>query len=311
MEKYFIGIDLGGTNTKMGVVNAQGKVFGEFEQPTPTDPEKAIKQMAQDCKQLARQADIPWEQIGGIGIGLPGFLDIPNGKILNLTNLNWGNIPIRGLMEELLQKRVQIDNDANVAAFGEAWCGAGKEFEDCICVTLGTGVGGGIIVQGKLVYGLHGFAGEIGHIQIDPDGVKCNCGQVGCLETISSATGITRLAEEAIAQGQPTALPRFPTAYEVFQASMQDDPVGSQVVKKAIEALALAFAQLSVILNPACFVIGGGVSKAGDALLNPLKKAYQKCALSHVSQGVQIVQATLGNQAGFIGAAGLVAKVNN
>lgn len=311
MEKYFIGIDLGGTNTKMGVVNAQGKVLDVIEQPTPTDPEQAIQQMTQNCKQLAKQANLPWKHIQGVGIGLPGFLDIPNGTILNLTNLNWRNIPIRDQMEELLQTRVQIDNDANVAAFGEAWCGAGKGIDDCICVTLGTGVGGGIIVRGELVYGLKGFAGEIGHIQIDSNGAKCNCGQTGCLETISSATGITRLANEAIAQGQPTALPRYPTAYEVFQAALQNDPVGRQVINQAIEALALAFAQLSVILNPACFVIGGGISKAGDALLNPLKKAYQKLALSHVSQGVKIVQATLGNQAGFIGAAGLIAKGNN
>lgn len=311
MEKHFIGIDLGGTSMKMGIVDAKGKVLAEIEHPTPSVPTEAINQMVQYSRELAAKTSTSWEQIGGIGIGLPGFLDISKGVILDLTNLNWKNIPIKALLEEKLQKPVQIDNDANVAALGEAWCGAGQDVQDLICVTLGTGVGGGVIVGGRLTYGLNGFAGEIGHFQIDPNGDRCNCGQIGCLETIASATGIVKRAEKKIAQGMPSMLPKHPTAYEIFQAAAQQDQVGCSVLQDAVSALAFVFAQLSVILNPACFVVGGGLSKAGDALFVPLRVAYQKQVMPHVSKGVKIIPATLGNQAGFIGAAGLVARVNN
>lgn len=311
MKKHYIGIDLGGSSMKMGLVDASGQVLFEMEQPTPKDAERAMNQMIQSCKTIAKSSDTPWEQIEGIGIGLPGFLDIPNGTIVNLTNLNWINIPIRSFMEEKLQKKVEIDNDANVAALGEAWCGAGKDVDDLICVTLGTGVGGGVIINGKLVYGLKGFAGEIGHIQIDPAGVRCNCKQTGCLETISSATGITRLAREAMAKGESSILTDNPTTYDVFEAAKQQDRVAQRVVKTAIQALAKGFAMISVILNPARFVVGGGVAKAKDSLFVPLREEYRKQALGYTAQDVEIIPALLGNQAGFIGAARLVTYRNN
>lgn len=311
MERRFIGIDLGGTSMKIGVVDAEGRVQSDMEEPTPSDPMQAIDKMVQVSTALIGQADMTWEQVAGIGIGLPGFLDIPGGKILELTNLNWKDIPIKALLEKRLEKPVRIDNDANVAALGEAWCGAGRGVTDLICVTLGTGVGGGVIVGGGLVYGLNGFAGEIGHIQIDTAGHRCNCGQIGCLETISSAIGMMRQAEEMIAQGVPTHLPQQPTVNEIFQAARVADPVATRVIQLAIQSLARAFAQLSVILNPTRFVVGGGISRAGDDLFVPLREAYQTEALAHVSKGVEIIPAMLGNQAGFIGAAGLVARGNN
>lgn len=311
MKKHCIGIDLGGSSMKMGLVDANGQVLLEMEKPTPKDSEQAMNQMIQYCQVMAKQSGIPWEQIEGIGIGLPGFLDISNGVILNLTNLNWKNIPIRSFIEEKLQKRVEIDNDANVAALGEAWCGAGKDVEDLICVTLGTGVGGGVIINGQLVYGMKGFAGEIGHIPIDPAGVRCNCGQTGCLETIASATGIARLAQEEIEKGEPSILTNPPTTYDVFKAAKQQDRVAQRVVRTAIQALARGFATISVILNPARFVVGGGVAKAKDSLFVPLREEYQKQALDYIAQNVDIVPALLGNQAGFIGAARLVTQRNN
>lgn len=311
MKRYFIGIDLGGSNMKMGLVDENGQVLDQMEQPTTKDSELALNQMIDYCKLISKRSGTPWQQIEGIGIGLPGFLDIPKGFIVRLTNLNWENIPIKEWMEERLQKRVEIDNDANVAALGEAWCGAGKEVDDLVCVTLGTGVGGGVIVNGRVVYGLKGFAGEIGHIQIDPDGVRCNCGQKGCLETIASATGITRLAQEAIENGESTILKDYPTTYDVFQAAKQQDYVAKNVLKTAIQALARGFAVISVILNPARFVVGGGVAKAGDTLFVPLREEFKRQALGLTSQDVEIVPALLGNQAGFIGAARLVTQRNN
>jgi len=311
MKKYSIGIDLGGTSLKMGLVDDNGHVHHQIEQPTLNDAEQALKQMAESCREISQQANIAWEQIDGVGIGLPGFLDIPNGLIVRLTNLGWENIPIKSIMEERLQKRVEIDNDANVAALGEAWCGAGAGVNDLVCVTLGTGVGGGVIVNGQLVYGCNGFAGEIGHILIDPDGVRCNCGQRGCLETIASATGIARIAREELAAGATSILPQNPTAYDVFQAAEKQDQVATKVLDIAISALARGFALISVVLNPARFVVGGGVAKAKDRLFVPLRKAYQQQAQKYTSQDVEIVPALLGNQAGFIGAARLVAVRNN
>lgn len=311
MKKHSIGIDLGGTSMKMGLVDENGHVQYEIEKPTLNDAEQALKQMVEYCKEIAQHAKIGWDQIEGVGIGLPGFLDIPKGLIVRLTNLGWENIPIKAFMEEKLQKRVEIDNDANVAALGEAWCGAGKGVSDLVCVTLGTGVGGGVIVNGKLVYGRNGFAGEIGHLLIDPDGVRCNCGQKGCLETIASATGIVRLTKEALQAGQKSILPADPTTYDVFQAANKQDPVAQRVLDTAISALARGFSLISVVLNPARFVVGGGVAKAKDQLFVPLREAYRKQALKYTAQDVEIVPALLGNQAGFIGAARLVAVRNN
>lgn len=311
MEKRFIGIDLGGTNMKMGLVGSRGKVLFELEVPTPKNPQQAMNLMVQYCAELAGRSNTAWGQIEGIGIGLPGFLDIPKGVILDLTNLRWKNIPIKAYLEEKLQKPVQIDNDANVAAFGEAWCGAGKGIDHLICVTLGTGVGGGVIVNGDLVYGQNGFAGEIGHIQIDADGHQCNCGQIGCLETIASASGIIQLVQTSIAKGELTVLNDHSTTYEVFQAALQQDLVAKKSIDTAIQALARAFVLLSVILNPARFVVGGGVAKAGDSLFVPLREEYKKRALTYTAKEVEIVPAVLGNKAGFIGAARLVAHRNN
>src|SRR5690606_7624691 len=157
-----------------------------------------------------------------------------------------------------------------------------------VCVTLGTGVGGGVIVNDQLVYGRNGFAGEIGHIQIDPDGVLCNCGQKGCLETIASATGIVRLVKEALQQGASSILTDQSTTYDVFQAAKQQDPVAKQVIDTAITALARGFALISVVLNPARFVVGGGVAKAKDQLFVPLREIYQKEALTYTAQDGEI-----------------------
>jgi glucokinase len=312
MCKVYVGIDLGGTNMKLGLVCSDGQVLAEMEQPTLKEegPDRVIDRMAEHARELARSAGVPWERIAGVGVGLPGFLDIPAGVVKYLTNLGWRDVPIREKLERNLQVPVVIDNDANVAALGEAWRGAGIGVEDVVCVTLGTGVGGGIISGGRLLHGVNGFAGEIGHIQLSPQGAPCNCGQVGCLETIASATGMVRMAREAIAAGRKTSLSEVKTltTREIFAAASERDEVAEEVVRKAVDALAQTFAVLSVVLNPSRFIVGGGVAKAGDALIVPLKEKYQRLAQSHVRQGVEIVLAKLGNRAGFIGAAGLLAR---
>src|SRR5690606_27035409 len=183
-------------------------------------------------------------------------------------------VPIRDLLEKAWERPVMIDNDANVAALGEAWSGAGTGVSDLVCITLGTGVGGGVIAGGRLIHGVGGAAGEIGHIRIEEGGALCGCGQRGCLETIASATGIVRMVKEMVSSGRETALAAAVRAdtlstRNVFREMEAGDPVAEEVIDRATDALAQAMATLSVILNPARFIIGGGVARAGEALFRP------------------------------------------
>ena len=316
VKQYFIGIDLGGTNMKIGLVHQNGKVIRETEKPTQKEegPDGVIRRMVRYAQDLAQDARVAWSEIGGVGVGLPGFLDIPGGVVKYLTNLGWRDIPIRGQLESAFKVPVKIDNDANVAALGEVWAGAGAGEQNVVCITLGTGVGGGIIAGGKLLHGARGVAGEIGHIPIDPDGALCNCGRTGCLETISSATGMVRMVHKAIQQGESSALSSLAhrgdlSTKDIFEQAKNGDPLAEKTVEKAVDALAEAMAVLSVVVNPSLFIVGGGVSKAGEALLVPLEKHYRKKVQQNAGEGVKIKLARLGNQAGFIGAAGLLARM--
>ncbi|MFC7439928.1 ROK family protein [Laceyella putida] len=313
MGKRWIGIDLGGTSMKLGMVDHKGKTLMEMEKPTLAEEgaDSVIGRIISHARELAEATETRWEDVAGVGVGLPGFLDIKNGVVKHMTNLGWNDeVPIRARLEEAWGIPVKIDNDANVAALGEAWCGAGVGVDDVVCITLGTGVGGGLIFDGQLIHGQYGFAGEVGHMTIDPQGHPCNCGMRGCLETISSATGMVRLAKEAIASGRKTVLADVPSinTKEIFAAAAAQDEVALHVKEKAIDALAQAMSTLSVLLNPARFIIGGGVSHAGDALIQPLREAYAKRTQRNARQGVEIVLAQLGNRAGYIGAAGLLAR---
>jgi glucokinase len=318
MEKRCIGVDLGGTNIKVGVVDPSGNLLYKAERPTGAEDgvDAVIARITSSAREAAEASGTSWNQIAGIGVGLPGFLDISRGVVKRLTNLPWENVPIRELLEKAWNRPVMIDNDANVAALGEAWSGAGTGVSDLVCITLGTGVGGGVIAGGRLIHGVGGAAGEIGHIRIEEDGALCGCGQRGCLETIASATGIVRMVKEMVSSGRETALAAAVRAdtlstRDVFREMEAGDPVAEEVIDRATDALAQAMATLSVILNPARFIIGGGVARAGEALFRPLRRAYQKRALPSAAEGVTIVPAQLGNDAGVIGAAGLVAHGGN
>lgn len=316
MKRFFIGIDLGGTSMKLGVVSELGKVIKETEKPTIKEEgaDGVIRRMVLHARSLAKEANISWKEIQGIGVGLPGFLDIPGGVVKYLTNLGWTDIPIRDQLESAWQVPVKIDNDANVATLGEVWSGAGAGERNAVCITLGTGVGGGIIAEGRLLHGAKGFAGEIGHIQIDPAGYLCNCGQTGCLETISSATGMVRSVRHAVLAGEETSLASWVhegslSTRHIFAEASRGDAVAKKTIDRAVHALAQAMAILSVVINPSLFIVGGGVSQAGEALLYPLRKKYQCLTQKNARQDVRIVLAQLGNRAGFIGAAGLLARL--
>jgi glucokinase len=241
--------------------------------------------------------------------GIPGFMDIPNGFVKLSPNLGWRDVAVKEMLEARTGKRVMIDNDANVAALGEVWGGAGAGLANVICYTLGTGVGGGIIAKNTLLQGCNGMAGEIGHLSVVPraEAIRCGCGKHGCLETVSSATGIVYMAEQAVKNGEATALADLQsmTAKDVFALAAAGDTVALRIVERAASYLGQSMALLSVVVNPQRFVIGGGVAQAGPFLLRKVEDYFREYALPNASEGVDVVPAVLGNNAGVVGAAGL------
>ncbi|WP_338449785.1 ROK family glucokinase [Niallia oryzisoli] len=311
-EKWLVGVDLGGTTIKMAFISKDGDILHSWEIATdkrekgrhiPASIARSIEQQLLECKQTKNR-------LLGIGIGAPGPVNGEDGSLEVAVNLGWENFPLQEILKRETSLPVVVENDANVAALGEMWKGAGAGAKNLLCVTLGTGVGGGIIVNGEIVHGTNGAGGEIGHITSVPvGGAPCNCGKKGCLETIASATGIVRLALEELSNSINNSRLRDNkeiTAKLVFDAAKEGDELAKRVIEQVVFHLGLALANLANGLNPEKIVIGGGVSKAGDTLLEPLKAAFTPFAFPRVAQGVEIVPATLGNQAGVIGAAWLV-----
>ncbi|MFC3799281.1 ROK family glucokinase [Cohnella sp. GCM10012308] len=310
-QSLYVGVDLGGTTIKIGLCNHLGELLRTYEGPTETElgTDRILDNIAAYVHSLVPPGTPEWEQIHGIGIGIAGFLDIPGGIIKFSANLPFRQVPVRHIMEDKLGKPVKINNDANVAALGEVWGGAGRGVQNCVCYTLGTGVGGGIIVNGRLIEGFNGMAGELGHISIVPDleAIQCGCGQMGCLETVSSATGIIRMANDAVARGDRTSLSLVDKimAKDVFDAAKAGDEVSQRIVARAAFYLGKSMAALAVIVNPQRFIIGGGVSKAGEYLFEQIRETFERFSTDTAKEGVDIVPAELGNNAGVVGAAGL------
>lgn len=311
-EKIYVGVDVGGTTVKLGICDEAGNLLSTFEGPTEVSkgPDAIIENIAKYAKEVVEQSTYSWDQVQGVGVGIAGFLDIPKGFIKNSPNLNLNNIHLKDILEEKLQIKVLVNNDANVAALGEAWAGAGRGIANCVLYTLGTGVGGGIIIDGKIVQGFDSVAAEIGHMAIVPDleAIQCGCGKMGCLETVSSATGIIRMAKEAVQRGDRTTLSDVENivAKDVLDAAKAGDEVAIRIVKRAAYYLGRSMAMLAVILNPEYFIVGGGVSKAGEFLFEQIREVFEKYTQDASKAGVKIVAAQLGNNAGVVGAAGLI-----
>jgi glucokinase len=309
-EKIYVGVDLGGTTVKVGICDASGTLLHTYEGPTGTEhgSDVVLDNIVQYVHKLVTDTSYDWEQVAGIGAGVAGFMDIPEGFMKLSANLGWRNVPVKKILEQKLGKTVKIDNDANVAALGEVWSGAGKGFSNVVCYTLGTGVGGGIIINNKIVQG-NGMAGELGHLNLVPDleAIQCGCGMMGCLETVSSATGIIRMGKEAVQRGEHTSLALVEniTAKDVFDAAKSGDEVALRIINRAAFYLGKSMAAVSVVLNPQRFIVGGGVSKAGDILFDAIRKYYGEFTQDTIKEGVDIVPAVLGNDAGVVGAAGL------
>ncbi|EHQ60846.1 glucokinase, ROK family protein [Paenibacillus dendritiformis C454] len=310
-EQIYVGVDLGGTAIKVGICDAEGRLLQTFEGPTEVakGPDTVIDNIENYIRRIVEESPYDWSQVAGIGAGVAGFTNVKEGVILLAPNVGFKDVPIRAILEERLGKPVKIDNDANVAALGEAWSGAGKGIDNCVCYTLGTGVGGGIIINGKIVQGFSGMAGELGHIAVIPDleAIQCGCGKMGCLETVSSATGIIRMAKDAVERGDRTSLSLLEdiAAKDVFDAAKAGDEVAVRIISRAAFYLGKSMAAVAVTLNPERFIIGGGLSKAGEFLFEQIRETFKKLTPEPVTRGVSIVPAQLGNDAGMIGAAGL------
>ena len=307
--KYCFGVDIGGTTVKLGLFTTEGEIVDKWEIKTRTENqgEAVLPDIAAALNEKLEEKQIPKDEVEGIGVGVPAPVD-SEGVVQNTANLGWGYKEVKREMEELSGMKAEIGNDANVAALGEMWLGAGKGRKNIIMVTLGTGVGGGIIIDGKPLVGAHGAGGEIGHLCVNYEETDhCGCGNTGCLEQYASATGITRLANIRLAKDDKASVLRGQevSAKTVFDAVKADDEVAKEIAEEFGKYLGHALANIAVVVDPAVIVIGGGVSKAGEILLDYIVKNYRANAF-FANQDVQFKLAELGNDAGICGAAKLI-----
>ncbi|WP_018661519.1 ROK family glucokinase [Heyndrickxia acidiproducens] len=319
-EKWMVGVDLGGTTTKLAFVNSEGEFRHKWEIPTDTSEQgkEILPNIANSIAAQLTALKRDQKDIEGIGIGVPGPVDMETGIIYESVNIGWPqNYPVTATLQQLSGLKVVIDNDANVAALGEMWKGAGEGAKDLVLVTLGTGVGGGVITGGNIIHGAKGAAGEIGHITVIPEGgEQCNCGKTGCLETVASATGIVRTVKRRLPLFAGSSLLKDHytnsgnvTAKDVFDFAAGGDRLALEVVEETAKYLGLALANIANTLNPEKIVLGGGVAKAGDTLLKPLQASFSQYAFNTVAKSTVLELAALGNDAGVIGAAWLVKNI--
>lgn len=304
--KNYIGFDIGGTRVKGGIVDEEGKllVFDSI----PTDPATIVADLAGFVKQLLSKAGLTADSVEGIGMGIPGMIDSEKGFVIFAGNLDWKNFPIAYELSALTGMKVKITNDANAAALGEARFGAGKDYTDSILVTLGTGVGGGIVIGGKLFAGRHSQGAEIGHMVIDRGGLKCTCGRRGCFEVYASATALIRDTRHAMRENLDSEMwqdytPETADGLTAFSHAATDK-TAAKVVDNYENYLACGLANLANIFRPDVIMLGGGISNQGDNLTKPLqKKMDSELFAQGLGVGVPIVAASLGNRAGVLGAA--------
>jgi len=304
--KYYIGVDLGGTSVKAGVVSERGKLIHKDSMPTGNHKgqDAMIADIVALCQKVAADSGIGAAFISSIGIGVPGLYDKEQGVIVYLPNLDIRQAPIRDIIQNTFDVPVYLENDANAAAMGESVAGAAKEARSSVTVTLGTGVGGGIIIDNKILNGAFGGAGEIGHMAITMDGERCNCGRHGCWEAYASASALVRQAKAAVTAHPESRLAQNAqiTGKAVFDAADLGDETAIRVLETYLRYVAFGITSLIAILEPEMIVIGGGLSAQGDKLLAPITKMVEAEVFGGVRR-TKIAAATLGNDAGIIGAA--------
>lgn len=310
MSQKCIGIDIGGTTVKIGIFTADGTVLKKWEVPTRTeeDGKYILADIAASIKEKAAKWNMPLDEFVGVGMGLPGPVE-ENGHIPFCVNLGWKAGNPQEELSALLGMPVKSGNDANVAALGEMWQGGGRGYKNMVMVTLGTGVGGGVILNEKIWTGMKGVAGEIGHMHIMEDETEiCNCGGCGCLEQAASATGIAHVACRLLAANErPSSLRevRELTAKDVFDEAKKGDVLALEVVHTACRYLGWALASITMVIDPEAYIIGGGVSKAGKFLTDLVQEYHDKMSPMSTRKA-KVVLAELGNDAGIYGAARLI-----
>ena len=308
--KYYAGIDLGGTNTKIGLVDEDGNII--FTTIVKTDSmegfEKTIQRLSKILLQQVKSFDLNFDDVQSVGVGVPG--PVLNSRVVKF----WANFPWKHGMdlalefEKNLGKPVKADNDVNVITLGEMWKGSAQGYKNVLGLAIGTGIGGGIIVDGKLVSGENGAGGEVGHIKVERDGKLCGCGQKGCWEAYASATGLIREAQSRLAVNKTNGLyeqviGRDLEAKDIFDVAKEGDAFALDLVDYEADYIALGIGNLLNVLDPEIVVVGGGVSLAGDILFDKVKERLKKYAFPSTTENLKIVAASLGNDAGILGAA--------
>ncbi len=323
-KKWVIGVDLGGTNIVVGVLPMDG---GDGEvlalRTVTTEAQRGAKfvvdrivGLINEVREeiLSRSGGAP-EDFAGVGIGSPGPVDRATGTVINTPNLGWRNFPLRDLIANGVGLPATLDNDANCATYGEWWLGAGRNVDTLVGLTLGTGIGGGIVLNGEIFHGVSDAAGEIGHMTIDSTGRKCKCGNYGCLEAYASGPAIAARAVEGLEAGTESLLPALVsgrlenvTAATVYEAVVLGDPYANEVMRDTAKILGAGVANIINVLNPEMVVIAGGVTRAGDQLFVPLRAEVRRRAFKSAEERCQIVSGKLPGTAGVIGAAAVFKK---
>ena len=310
-----VGVDLGGTNIRAAVFDGGMEILGRSEMPTRAqeDPVDVIRRIAACVREALDRSSVAADEVAGVGVGAAGLTDWRTGVVVLASNLGWRNVPLKERLEQELDGlRVEVDKDTNAAALAEARLGAGREFKDFLYVTAGTGIGGGLILNGALYRGATGGAGDIGHVVVDPDGPPCGCGGYGHVEVFSSGAGMVNRAREVLADGARAASSAMTveglTTETIFESAREGDAVATQVVETAGRALGLALADYVNLNNPEAIVLGGGVVRAGKIYTDPVERELRRRALPALGEIVRVVPPGLGDDVGMAGAALLLAE---
>ena len=314
MKKYRIGVDVGGTNVKLALVDLNGKIVYSNTTPTRADLgyEHSITNIQNAIEELMKETNTNKETIEAIGFGFPGQIDYKEGVVRLLPNMpGWVEVPVAKIMQDKFGIQTKLDNDVRVATLGELKYGAGKGCQNLVCITVGTGIGSGLVFNGKLIRGANNAAGEIGHIKLSMhDGPICGCGDYGCFEAYASGPAIVAEAKEYIKGGKSSKFKELATEelspYIIAQAALQGDVVAKRIFTKMGEIIGFGLTSVINLLNPEKVIIGGGVADAGDILFNPIRETVAKRAMPIQGGNVKIVPAELGNTAGVIGASLLI-----
>jgi len=305
--KRYVGIDLGGTNLKLGLVSAEGEILHRLSVLTEAarGPDHVLARMADAARSLCETAGVPLTDVAAVGVGSPGPLDTRAGVVVLTPNMpGWRNVPVRDRLAKSLGRPVVLENDANAAAYGEFRCGAGRDVRHMVMLTLGTGVGGGIVIDDKLFRGVSDAGAELGHMIVRHGGRLCGCGNRGCLEAYTSATAVVGRTREALEDGQPSSLRADGfDCKAVFDAAVAGDALARAIVEETAEYLAVGITNILHVLNPERVVLTGGLMGTGDAFLESVRQHVHRMAFEPAWRACQICRSTLGGDAGIVGAA--------